>query len=197
MGQKPSRKLIPKSTCGRVKKDGTPCKHRAGHGTDHVGFGKCKFHGGTSPSGKVHAEREMVEAHMVRFGGPVEIEAHAALIQEVQRTAGHVEWLSLKIRDLADDADLTQLTGGGSESWPKRVPGAWVDMYQSERAHLIRAAKTAIDAGVAERQVQIAESQGRLLAEVITAILDDLKLNKEQRKLAPGVVRRHLTVVGE
>ena len=34
-----------------------PCGQAAGHGTDHVGFGLCKWHGGLSPGGKVQAER--------------------------------------------------------------------------------------------------------------------------------------------
>ncbi len=33
----------------RTKKDGSPCRRPAGWGTDHVGEGKCKLHGGASP----------------------------------------------------------------------------------------------------------------------------------------------------
>lgn len=42
---KPANKI-----CGaKTKKDGSPCKKPAGWGTDHVGIGKCKLHGGASP----------------------------------------------------------------------------------------------------------------------------------------------------
>ena len=35
--------------CGAVSKStGQACKNIAGKGTDHVGQGKCKFHGGSS-----------------------------------------------------------------------------------------------------------------------------------------------------
>lgn len=34
--------------CGFVKKDGEPCRQVAGKGTDHLGIGRCKFHGGNS-----------------------------------------------------------------------------------------------------------------------------------------------------
>jgi len=47
--------------CEAKKKqgDGT-CTKPAGWGTDHVGFGNCKLHGGASPNGKIHAEKEAV-----------------------------------------------------------------------------------------------------------------------------------------
>lgn len=36
-------------TCGaKSKRTGQPCKLRAGFGTDHVGTGRCKYHGGAS-----------------------------------------------------------------------------------------------------------------------------------------------------
>lgn len=35
-------------TCGAKTRAGTPCKQKAGWGTNHVGEGKCKLHGGAS-----------------------------------------------------------------------------------------------------------------------------------------------------
>ncbi len=34
--------------CGAKTRKGTPCHLQAGHGTDHLGTGKCKYHGGAS-----------------------------------------------------------------------------------------------------------------------------------------------------
>ena len=34
------------NTCGAKTRSGTPCKQKAGWGTDHVGEGRCKLHGG-------------------------------------------------------------------------------------------------------------------------------------------------------
>lgn len=36
------------NTCGAKTRQGHPCKHPAGFGTDHLGSGRCKFHGGAS-----------------------------------------------------------------------------------------------------------------------------------------------------
>ena len=38
--------------CGAKTRGGTPCKLRAGQGTDHFGTGRCKFHGGASKGAK-------------------------------------------------------------------------------------------------------------------------------------------------
>jgi hypothetical protein len=58
---------------------------------------------------------------------------------------------------------------------------------------LARFSKMALDAGVAEKQVRIAERHGEELAKVIGAALSELNLTPEQRKLAPEVIRKHLT----
>lgn len=40
------------ATCGaKSKSTGQPCKLKAGYGTDHLGTGRCKFHGGKTPRG--------------------------------------------------------------------------------------------------------------------------------------------------
>lgn len=39
------------STCGAKTRAGSPCRLPAGWGTDHVGEGRCKLHGGASPRG--------------------------------------------------------------------------------------------------------------------------------------------------
>lgn len=38
--------------CGAKTRAGTPCKQKAGWGTDHVGTGRCKLHGGKSTGAK-------------------------------------------------------------------------------------------------------------------------------------------------
>ena len=44
--------------CGAKTRAGTPCQQKAGWGTDHVGIGRCKLHGGKStgaPKGNQNA----------------------------------------------------------------------------------------------------------------------------------------------
>lgn len=39
----------PPASCAAKTRSGTPCKKPAGWGTDHVGQGRCKLHGGATP----------------------------------------------------------------------------------------------------------------------------------------------------
>ena len=50
----------PARLCGatRTKHGGVPCRRPAGWGTDHVGFGSCKLHGGAAPGPSKHAAKE-------------------------------------------------------------------------------------------------------------------------------------------
>jgi hypothetical protein len=64
-----------------------------------------------------------------------------------------------------------------------------------ERDRCATMASKAVAAGLAERQVRLAEQQGTLLASVIRAILDDLGLTPEQAAKAPEIAARHLRAV--
>jgi len=65
-----------------------------------------------------------------------------------------------------------------------------------ERDRCARFAKTALDAGIAERQVRLAERQGALIADVLRAVMGDaeLGLTPEQRKAMPHAARRALAL---
>jgi hypothetical protein len=69
----------------------------------------------------------------------------------------------------------------------------YVEEYQRAVERRAKLAKLCIDAGVAERQVQLAEQQGQLMAQAIRGILTDLGV--ADHPAAPGVVRRHLTLI--
>ena len=46
--QMSQNKAHDKKYCGAKTRTGTPCRRPAGWGTDHVGEGRCKLHGGRS-----------------------------------------------------------------------------------------------------------------------------------------------------
>src|SRR5260221_239026 len=115
------------------------CHNPAGWKTTHPGFGRCKFHGGSAPSGIKAAERSMVAETLVTYGGPIDIDPAQALLTEVRRPAGHVEWLR---RILAAppprEVDLRAYRGAGKPgSGPGRLGrhGGRGDQAPSRGAH--------------------------------------------------------------
>ena len=54
--------------CGAKTRAGTPCKQKAGWGTDHVGQGRCKLHGGNAGRPPIHGrysirKKQLAEKH--------------------------------------------------------------------------------------------------------------------------------------
>jgi hypothetical protein len=131
---------------------------------------------------------------MVFYGKPLDTNPIDALLDEVRRTAGHVAWIGAQIARMR----MPEVTGKETEvdgrkilavnqPLPPEIEG-WIKLYQSERAQLVRASKAALDAGVNERLVQIAEHQGDKLADAVEVILKALNLTPAQQALVPDIV---------
>jgi hypothetical protein len=108
------------------------------------------------------------------------VEPHEALLEEVHRAAGHVAWLGEVVGQLERSQVVhgitrtVQLPDGSRTVEARAAINIWVKLYQEERDRLVRVAKAAIDAGVEERQVRLAEGQAQQLAHVIRTVLTDL-----------------------
>lgn len=184
-----------KPKCSGKRSNGQPCSKWPMHGQR-----VCNTHGGSSPQAKKAAERrlatEQAERAVVTFGLPREIDPRDALLEEVYRAAGAVDWLSAQVRALTSE----QVVWGKAEETADDVKykagvNVWVQLHQQERTHLVRVAKEAISAGIEERRVRLAEQQGALLAGVIKNILGDLDLTPEQQARVGTVVPMHLRAV--
>jgi hypothetical protein len=146
---------------------------------------------------------------MATYGTPVEVEPLDALLGELWRTAGHVQWLSELIAELDHEgtgqarvsgedysssgrSGLKQYTTDKGLTWEK--PAVWLELYQSERTHLARVAKDCLTVGIEERRVKLAESQGRMIAGMMRSFAVAMGLDPatESVRLA---MRQSLTLV--
>src|SRR3954453_10762482 len=158
------KQLAPERRCGARTRSGGRCGLPAGHGTDHVGWGRCKLHGGNAPSGRRRAYHLEALASMPRMGGEVEVEPTDALLYCVRREAGRQAWLRAMLEvENAEDADIADPNSRVAEL-------ARLEIEATER--LARFSKMALDAGVAERRIRMAERQAQALAHAFTTALD-------------------------
>jgi hypothetical protein len=192
----------PDTKCnGRKTGDRGYCKQDAGANTWHKGVGRCSRHGGASPTYINEVHRLRAQEAVGRYGLPVKIEPKAALIGELERTQGHVTFLELKVNELEEEQMVGEVGASGEDLKTGLVHKAeakaniWINMYQAERKHLEDIAKACIAAGIEERRVRLAEQQGELIASAITGVLDELVPGWKDRKDAPAIVRKHLTLV--
>lgn len=153
----------------------------------------CSIHGGKTPvaieKGKRVVAEQKARAALVNFGLPVEVDPHSALLQELHRTAGAVQWLGDQVQDLNRDEitwNLTEDVEGHPTSSTTRsaTPHVYIGLWQQERKHLVDVSKACINAGIEERRVRLAEQAGQQLAQVVRAVLARLNLTEEQKGVA-------------
>ncbi|HKV43853.1 MAG TPA: hypothetical protein VJT32_04150 [bacterium] len=174
-----------KGKCGAVKKDGTMCTQRAGFGTTHPGTGNCRWHGGAL---KTHRQAAIRQEAIKFMGAPLDINPLEAIVWCIRITAGEVQWLSMKIAE-ADEVDWIENT----------IAGKQLNVFQRTRAdaqdRLVRYSKEAIQLGLAERAIRMAENFGLALARLLEGIEADMGFNATQRKLWQQSVRKHLILL--
>ena len=173
---------------------------------------RCARHGGKSPQAKKAAERRLAEQEAqrnmekaVRTLGITDkyqdVDPGKALLEEISVTYAHVQWLREKVGDLEDEelvwGKAAHEEGVGPEgpidkTTEKAEPSVWYQLYLREREHLVKVTTAALKAGIEERKVRLAESQGELVARVIRGILGALNLTTDQWQLVQTVVPREL-----
>ena len=76
-----------KPLCGGKRRGaenaGKTCTRPSGWGTDHVGVGRCKLHGGKTPSHQQAGQNALAAAAVATFGLPREIDPRDALLEEI------------------------------------------------------------------------------------------------------------------
>jgi len=192
---------------GRIK----ACHRPAGWGTEHAGIGRCKLHGGNSPTYAKHIERERAKAAVVTYGLPVDIDPTTALLEEVQRTAGHVAWLARKVQGLKEDdlvwgvveetqtyetnPDSDGLRAADSSVKRRAETNAWLKLYREERKHLAVVSRDAIAAGVNERIVNVFKQVGQTYIQLIDRVMAQMELTDAQRRALPQIMVTELTAL--
>lgn len=183
----------------KAKSSGKRCKKAA-----VLGGTVCVSHGAGKRGTKQrdHFERrhekEKAARAVATYGLPREVDPHDALLEEVHRTAGHVAWLGEIVTDLEQGDLVWGITKSGVERGEdvhlaEAAPNIWLELYHRERQHLVKVAKAAIDAGIDERRVRLAEEQGRVIVDVLKATLADLGV--EVTPEVAAVAGRHLRAV--
>ena len=191
------------ATCGARTRAGGTCQK-----PPEPGGTRCRMHGGASPQAKAKAaERVAVakaEVEVARLGARRDIHPADALVELVQFTAGEVAYWRQRVNDLDDD-DLvwgrTSEVDKGSGEFPgtdttkEAKPNIAYVMLERSSDRLAAYASAALKAGVEERRVRLAESQGALVAQAIRQVLDQLHLTQEQLELVPTVVPAALRLI--
>jgi hypothetical protein len=174
--------------CGAKKlKGGGKCEMPAGWGTTHPGTGRCKWHGGSTPT---HVMQAAKQEYRKLLGTPIEMNPFDAIMWCIKIRAGEIQWLSEQMAKL------------DAKAWVEEtLVGKQFHLYARERQaamqDLTKFSQIAIGLGIAERYVKLAETYGEMIGKLINAIMKDpeLDMTAEQLENAPKVIRRHLLAI--
>jgi hypothetical protein len=164
--------------CGAQRRNGNgPCRKFAGEGTSHKGTGRCKLHGGNTPTHQKHALTLNVKRQMVTLGAPdTEVTALDAMLSELAASSGHCAWLRARIANMSEDELAT----------PEGV--AVVRLYDSERDRRVRIAKLCIEAGVDEAAIRVTELQMTIMGQGLKNACDEAGVSETmQRKIGKAL----------
>lgn len=175
--------------CAASMKKGGLCKKPAGWGTQHLGHGPCKLHGGNFPTVVKRALTSMLmeELRESTLGAnmPIDIHPADALLELVKMCAGHVRWLNMQVSEMEKISEFNYVSKTTEIHTTVRLLGEYED-------RLARFSKMAIDTGIEERMVRVAERQGDMIAVMLVGIFDALGLSPAQKELVPSLVQRGL-----
>jgi hypothetical protein len=154
----------PVPRCGALTRADKACAQPRGHRTDHPGFGNCWLHGGRSPNGKKHAERQAAQAAVARLGIPTgNSDPFALLAKAVSHADGHLEAASAVVQEAAELIE-------GQRS--VLALEAAIEVYEQAIRTAFRTAKAAVDADVADRLAALDERAASLLMRFVTELLE-------------------------
>jgi hypothetical protein len=186
--------------CVRVKRDGEQCSNPPIRGGV-----VCHAHGGTAPQVRAKAA---VRAEVMDWGlGSVDVDPGEILLRLVSQSAARAQRYADELEQLVDDSPTLReaLVGetwiAAGEDTSAYKAGEYIrglaQLEAAERDRCAGFAAKAVAAGLAERQVKLAERQGQLLADVLRKVMADpaLGLDETQRRAVPDLVRRHLAAV--
>jgi hypothetical protein len=165
----------------------------------------CRAHGGLAPQVQAAAEQRAREdaarALAARHAIPLDVDPTGQILHLVRVSAGIAEWIwREQILRLAPEAIAWGLTERRTKTTPdeheiteveKAELNVWWRQHGEAMDRCAKYCKIALAAGVAERQVRLAERQGELFADGLKWLLGELGMADDVH--ATGAVVRMLT----
>ena len=195
--------------CGAARRQGEgSCRRPSGWGTDHSGVGRCKLHGGCTPTHGRHAATSIATRVAQLFGVPREdINPIDGLTEELQRSAGLIDSYEAMCAQLLpeevvfgviseestrttdpDAADGTDLAPVETKTRRGAALNIWVRQLDRERDRFAKLCETMVKLDLESRRIAIDQSHVAVLVQVLLS--GDLGLSDEQKRVAARMLRQ-------
>lgn len=182
------------------KNAGKECERPAGYGTDHPGLGRCNLHGGNLPA---HIKHQANAELSLLVEEPVHMDPNEALLWCVSLAAQDVRWINFQIASIEEHEHIVAPVKEATETGesPQGEVDKTITTKEPARLHflikerfsaeerLARYSKMALDAGVAERLVKMAEQMAGLIAPLLNEVLEHFNIDPSE---ARPVIEKHM-----
>lgn len=158
--------------CRGTNRRGEPCGNPAGKGTDHLGTGNCKHHGGSTPTGRASALNEQARGELARLDLPPVEDPLSELARVCAQVLGWKDMLAGKVNTLTS----LRYEGEGSGEQLRAEVALWERALDRCERFLTAMARLNID----ERLAQISEQRAEVIIAVFTAALERAGIEGEQ-----------------
>jgi hypothetical protein len=175
--------------CGAKTQRGGKCKNRAGFRTDHPGYGSCFKHSGATTNGNKAAAR----AQIMAMAGEAEAEPSEVLLKAIRCDWGAVQYVQGRLAEL--NQQILEATDADEMTLLRMQMGMWQGEYRSWVDQSAKHSKMALDAGVQERQVRLAEQIGAQFAMALRGIYAALELTPAQAAKWESAVRTNMLAI--
>ena len=180
--------------CGARKRRGPgACGRPAGAGTDHLGWGRCSWHGGAAPSGRTAAARQKVDAEVLTLLNREGLSPVDDPLRQLQLVAAEALALKNLFADRVEAlSDLTYSDQGDHED-----VRAVLHAYERALDRCDRVLTGMVKLDLDTRLVRLSEAQAVLLMQVVEAVLDsrELALDATARSTGRAILARELQSV--
>lgn len=173
--------------CGARLRGGRRCREESGANTDHPGTGPCWRHDETavtkagSGAGAMESSGELM-APGTQPGDIVQVEGHHAMVWSVWLAAGDVAFWQNYLKDLPNNPELNTVD----------VQMEAFEQLRRANKEMRQAAKSALDAGLSERHIQLAERMAGILSQFGKELANNLQLTPDQMDMLPNAINKAL-----
>lgn len=182
-----------KALCGAQRPHqpkGVLCRRVAGHGTDHLGTGRCSRHGGSTPSHVLSAREQQARDACKTLGVQIQSSPAESLLDALWETKGAVAFYRALVQDLAPrpvPPTIEEVRGGAQDGQRvlvagpdaiyaptfhangrptgRSAPHILVQLWTEAMTREADIAAKALHAGVEQRMLDIADREARRLAD--------------------------------
>lgn len=201
--------------CGARRRqgvEGATCRRPAGWGTEHVGIGRCKMHGGATPTHVVAASTALARRVAALFGVPRDdVNPIDGLLEELQRSAGLIDsYEAMCVQLLPDEVTYGVLSeestrtvdpnadGEGEAAGTDLAPvetktrrgatvNTWVKLLNEERDRFTRLCEAMVKLDLESRRLSV---QHEHVAAIVSILMSsELGLSVEQKRAAARMLR--------